>query len=113
MSLLTSNYFPSILSTSRDLTLETDLAGRRTTVDAFTPYLAEIHRQNLLDEAAAARLASTVRTSRPSVSAWRRGLGSLFASMAGTLDPSIDPTTARRTASRSSGAGSGARALAS
>jgi hypothetical protein len=78
-------------------------------VDAFTPYLAEIHRQDLLDEAAESRLASAARASYPSVPAWRRGLGSLFAAAAGTLDPSIDTTTARRT----SGKRSGARAMAS
>ena len=82
-------------------------------MDAFTPYLAEIHRQDLLDDAAAARLASAARASSPSVSAWRRGLGSLLASMAGTLDPNIDTTTARRTPARASGAGSSARVMAS
>jgi hypothetical protein len=82
-------------------------------VDAFTPYLAEIHRQDLLDDAAAARLASVARASSPSVSAWRRGLGSLLASVAGTIDPSIDTTTARRTQASVSGAGSSARVMAS
>jgi hypothetical protein len=80
-------------------------------VDAFTPYLAEIHRQELLDQAEAQRLANVARTG--DVPAWRRSLGSLFASAAGTLDPSIDTTTARRTASRSSGSRRGARAMAS
>ena len=82
-------------------------------MDAFTPYLAEIHRQDMLDEAAAERLAGALRAASPSVPAWRRGLGSLFASVAGTLDPSIDPTTARRTSGQPSGSGSGARAMAS
>jgi hypothetical protein len=81
-------------------------------VNAFTPYLAEIHRQDLLDQARARRLAS-VAGNGGTVPAWRRSLGSLFASAAGTLDPSIDPTTARRTSSRSSGSRSGARAMAS
>jgi hypothetical protein len=81
-------------------------------VDAFTPYLAEIHRQELLDQAEAQRLANTARTTG-TVAAWRRSLGSLFASAAGTLDPSIDSTTARRTSGRSSGSRSGARAMAS
>ncbi len=81
-------------------------------MDAFTPYLAEIHRQELLDQAQARRLANAARPTGNGVSAWRRSLGSLFASAAGTLDPSIDTTTARRTADRS-GSRSGARAMAS
>jgi hypothetical protein len=80
-------------------------------VDAFTPYLAEIRRQELLDQAEAQRLANAIRTG--GVPAWRRSLGSLFASAAGTLDPTIDTTTARRTSSRSSGSQRGARAMAS
>jgi hypothetical protein len=80
-------------------------------VDAFTPYLAEIHRQELLDQAEARRLANATRNG--SVPAWRRSLGSLFASAAGTLDPSIDTTTATRTSGRSSGSRRGARAMAS
>ena len=82
-------------------------------MDAFTPYLAEIHRQELLDQATAQRLANAARTTGNGVPAWRRSLGSLLASAAGTLDPSIDTTTARRTSSRSSGSRSGARAMAS
>jgi hypothetical protein len=89
------------------------LTGREITVNAFTPYLAVIHRQALLDLAQAHRLGSAARTNGHGVAAWRRGLGSLFASAAGTIDPSIDPTTARRTATRSSGSRSGARAMAS
>ena len=82
-------------------------------MDAFTPYLAEIHRQELLDQADAQRLANAAAGGPSSVPAWRRGLGSLLASAAGTLDPSIDRTTARRASSRSSGSRSGARAMAS
>jgi len=82
-------------------------------VDAFTPYLAEIHRQDLLDQAEARRLARAARSTGNGVPAWRRSLGSLFASAAGTLDPSIDTITARRTADRSSGSRSGARVMAS
>ncbi len=80
-------------------------------MDAFTPMLAEIHRQELLDQAESRRLANAARMNRTGVAGWRRGLGSLFASAAGTLDPSIDTTTARRTSGRS--AGRGARAMAS
>ena len=80
-------------------------------MDAFTPYLAEIHRQELLDQAEAQRLANAARVG--GIPAWRRSLGSLFASAAGTLDPSIDSTTASRTSSRSSGSRPGARAMAS
>jgi len=82
-------------------------------VDAFTPYLAEIHRHELLDQAAAHRRSTAARSNGRGVAAWRRSLGSLFAFAAGTLDPSIDSTTARRTSSRSSGSRSGARAMAS
>ncbi len=82
-------------------------------MDAFTPYLAEIHRQELLDQAEARRLANAARSTGTGVPAWRRSLGSLFASAAGTLDPSIDTTTARRTADRSSGSRSVGRAMAS
>lgn len=81
-------------------------------MNAFTQYLAEIHRQDLLDQARAQRLAS-VAYNGGTVPAWRRSLGSLFASAAGTLDPSIDRATARRTSNRSSGSRSGARAMAS
>ena len=56
-------------------------------MDAFTPYLAEIHRQELLDQAQAHRLAKSLRDNRIGVPAWRRSLGSLFASAAATLDP--------------------------
>jgi hypothetical protein len=82
------------------------------TVDAFTPYLAEIHRQELLDEAEATRLANAARTSG-GIPAWRRTLGSLFASAAGTLDPSIDTTIASPSSDRSSGSRWGARGMAS
>lgn len=82
-------------------------------MDAFTPYLAEIRRQELLDQAEAQRLANAARSAGNGVAAWRRSLGSLFASAAGTLDPSIDSIAARRTADRSSGSRSGARAMAS
>ena len=78
-------------------------------MDALTPYLAAIHRQELLDQAEARRLARAARSTGTDVPAWRRSLGSLFASAAGTLDPSIDTTTARRTSTP----GSGARAMAS
>lgn len=80
-------------------------------MDAFTPYLAEIHRQELLGEAEARRLANAVGATRVGVPAWRRSLGSLLAAAAGTVDPSIDTTTARRTAR--SGGSAGVRAMAS
>ena len=82
-------------------------------MDAFTPYLAEIHRQELLDQAEAQRLAKAARSIEKGVPAWRRSLGSLFAAAAGTLDPTIDTTTAHRTSGRSSGSRRGARAMAS
>jgi hypothetical protein len=82
-------------------------------VDAFTPYLAEIHRQDLIDQGDAQRLVNAARPRSRAVPAWRRTLGSLFASAAGTLDPTIDTTTARRASGRASSSGSGARAMAS
>ena len=86
--------------------------GEEITVNTFTPYLSAIHRQDLLDQAEAHRLASVARVNGRGVAAWRRSLGSLFASAAGSLDPSIDATTARRSPEGASGARSGARALA-
>jgi hypothetical protein len=78
-------------------------------MDAFAPYLAAIHLQNLLEEAALERRARTARKGQSSVPAWRRGLGSVFASAARSLDPSVDaespahpstkPNRARATAS--------------
>ena len=77
-------------------------------MNAFGPYLAAIHLQDLLDDAAIERRARLARKGQPGVPAWRRGLGSLFVTAARSLDPSVEaerssqstkPSSARATAS--------------
>ena len=77
-------------------------------MNAFGPYLAAIHLQDLLDDAAVERRARLARKGQPGVPAWRRGLGSLFVTAARSLDPSVEakrrtqstkPSRARATAS--------------
>jgi hypothetical protein len=77
-------------------------------MDAFKTYLATIHLQDLLDDAAMERRARLARKGQPGVPAWRRGLGSLFVTAARSLDPSVEaerrsqstkPSRARATAS--------------
>jgi hypothetical protein len=80
-------------------------------MNALAPYMAAIHQQNLLEEADRNRLVRLSRSSQPSVSAWRRGLGGgarrmsgLFAVAARSLDPSVETkTVSRRVAERSVG----------
>ncbi len=64
-------------------------------MNAFVPYLAALHMQELLEEARAQRRAQLGRHEQPRVSAWRRGLGSAFASAARSLDPSVAEQPAR------------------
>ena len=59
-------------------------------MESFGPYLAAIHLQNLLDDAALERRAKLARKGQAGVPAWRRGLGSLFVSAARSLDPSVE-----------------------
>ena len=59
-------------------------------VNSFGPYLAAIHLQDLLDDAAMERRARLARKGQPGVPAWRRGLGGLLANAARSLDPSVD-----------------------
>ena len=77
-------------------------------MNAFGPYLAASHLQDLLDDAALERRARLARKGQPGVPAWRRGLGSLFVTAARSLDPSVEaerqsqstkPSRARATAS--------------
>jgi hypothetical protein len=75
---------------------------------AFGPYLAAIHLQDLLDDAALERRARLARKGQSGVPAWRRGLGSLFATAARSLDPSV----ADRTGDGRSNEGRGVRAIA-
>ena len=80
-------------------------------MNALAPYLAAIHQQNLLEEAALVRLVKLSRASGPTVPGWRRGLGGgarrlsgLFASAARSLDPSVETeAVARRTTERTVG----------
>ena len=59
-------------------------------VNAFGPYLAALHLQDLLDEAAFDRRARLAHQGQPSVPAWRRGLGSALVSAGRSLDPSVE-----------------------
>lgn len=59
-------------------------------MNAFGSYLAAIHLQDLLDDAALERRAKLARKGQPGVPAWRRGLGSLFVTAARSLDPSVE-----------------------
>jgi hypothetical protein len=68
-------------------------------MNAFVPYLAALHIEELREDARAARRAKLARRSQPQVSAWRRGLGRALASAARSLDPSV---AAERPAGRSS-----------
>ncbi len=58
-------------------------------MNAFVPYLAALHMQELLEEARAQRRANLSRHEQPRVSAWRRGLGSALALAARSVDPSV------------------------
>lgn len=58
-------------------------------MNAFVPYLAALHQQDLLQQAALQRRAKLSTASQPSTPAWRRTLGGFLASAASTLDPSV------------------------
>ena len=70
-------------------------------MNAFGPYLAAIHLQDLLDDAALERRARLARKGQSGVPAWRRGLGSLFVTAARSLDPSVEAPTTKRSSDRS------------
>lgn len=78
-------------------------------MNAFVPYLAALHMQELREEARQHRRAKLNRCEQPRVSAWRRGLGGVLASAARSLDPSVGTEGPVRRA----GAGGIGRALAS
>lgn len=74
-------------------------------MNAFVPYLAALHQQDLLEQACLFRMQKRAIGSEPGVPAWRRlvgggarGLSGLLASAARALDPSVDVerTTAAR-----------------
>jgi hypothetical protein len=58
-------------------------------MNPFVSYLAALHLQNLLDEAAMSRRAQLARTSQPDLPAWRRSLGAVLVSAGRSLDPSV------------------------
>jgi hypothetical protein len=72
-------------------------------MNAFVPYLAALHQQDLLEQAFQDRRAKLSQHARPAVPAWRRSLGGVFASAAQSLDPSVEverkvrPMTGRST----------------
>lgn len=59
-------------------------------MNAFVPYLAALHLEELREDARQHRRAKLSRPSQPKVPAWRRSLGSMLASAARSLDPSVD-----------------------
>ena len=78
-------------------------------MNAFVPYLAALHMQELREEARQHRRAKLSRQSQPRVPAWRRSLGGALASVARSLDPNVG---AERASHRATEGGVG-RALAS
>lgn len=78
-------------------------------MNAFVPYLAALHIEELREEARQRRRVKLSQHGQPPVSAWRRGLGAALASAARSLDPSVDT---ERSVRRGREAGVG-RALAS
>ena len=58
-------------------------------MNAFVPYLAALHQQDLLEQAEFARRARLAPTSHDSVRAWRRSLSGLLASAAKSIDPTV------------------------
>ena len=75
-------------------------------MNPFAPYLATIHLQDLLDDAAIERRARIATKGQHAVPAWRRSLGGVFVSAARTLDPSVQAPQARTAKDK------GARAMA-
>jgi len=70
-------------------------------MNAFVPYLAALHQRTF-----STRHADCGAEARPgsqsNVPAWRRSLGSAFASAARSLDPSVERTNHRRPATAAS-----------
>lgn len=58
-------------------------------MNAFGPYLATLHLQDLLDDAALERRARLAHKGQPGVPAWRRTLAGTLASAANRLDPGV------------------------
>lgn len=71
-------------------------------MNAFVPYLAALHRQNLLEQAEIQRRAKLAPASHDTVPAWRRSLSGLLTSAAKQIDPAVQ---VERVAPLSSGRG--------
>jgi hypothetical protein len=59
-------------------------------MNAFVPYLAALHQQDLLEQAQVYRRGKLSTASRQSTPAWRRTLSGALASAARRLDPSLE-----------------------
>jgi hypothetical protein len=59
-------------------------------VNPIGPYLAAVHLQDMLDDAAIERRARLAGKGQHAVPAWRRSLGGVLASAARSLDPSVE-----------------------
>ena len=70
---------------------------------ALAPYLLSLHQKDLLAEAEITRRAKLATAGKPSIPAWRRGLGGFLAFAARSVDPSISERSSK---------GRGARAMA-
>jgi hypothetical protein len=58
-------------------------------MNAFVPYLAALHQQDLLQQAEISRRFKLSTASHSTVPAWRRSLSGLLASAAKTIDPTV------------------------
>jgi hypothetical protein len=58
-------------------------------MNPFTGYVAALHLEDMLQDAAQSRRANLAAQSQPSVPAWRRSIGGLFVSAAKSVDPSV------------------------
>ena len=58
-------------------------------MNAFVPYLAALHQQDLLEQAQVYRRGKLSTSSQRGVPAWRRSLGGVFAAAASRLDPTV------------------------
>ena len=72
-------------------------------MNALAHYMAALHQESLLEEAALIRLVKLSRSSEPRIPAWRRGLGggarrlsTVFAFAARSIDPTAESESARR-----------------
>jgi hypothetical protein len=58
-------------------------------MNAFVPYLAALHQQDLLQQAEIQRRVKLGTDAQGFVPAWRRSLSGLLASAATTIDPTV------------------------